>query len=60
LSALELLQSINREYGLTNSELINSLNKFLLHGNAAGHTVVLVTDEAQNLDPAVLKQIILI
>lgn len=65
LSALELLQNINREYGLpsdglSNSELINSLNEFLLQENTAGHTVVLVIDEAQNLDPAVLEQIRLI
>jgi len=65
LSALELLQNINKEYGipyndLSNSQLINSLNEFLLQENAAGHTVVLVVDEAQNLDPAVLEQIRLI
>ncbi|MEN6320623.1 MAG: AAA family ATPase [Syntrophaceae bacterium] len=65
LSALELLQNINREYGvpfdgLSNSELINSLNEFLLQENAAGRTVVLVVDEAQNLEPAVLEQIRLI
>ncbi|MEN6623757.1 MAG: AAA family ATPase [Smithella sp.] len=65
LSALELLRNINREYGLpfdgfNNSELINLLNDFLLRENAAGHTVVLVIDEAQNLEPAVLEQIRLI
>lgn len=65
LSALELLQNINREYGLpcdglNNTELINLLNEFLLRENAAGHTVVLVIDEAQNLEPAVLEQIRLI
>jgi general secretion pathway protein A len=65
LSALELLQNINREYNiscndLNNAKLINSLNEFLLRENAAGRTVVLVIDEAQNLDPAVLEQIRLI
>jgi general secretion pathway protein A len=65
LSALELLQNINREYNipcddLNNAKLINSLNEFLLQENAAGRTVVLVIDEAQNLEPAVLEQIRLI
>ena len=65
LSALELLQNINKEYGipsddLNNAKLINSLNEFLLQENAAGRTVVLVIDEAQNLDPGVLEQIRLI
>lgn len=65
LSALELLQNINREYtipcdDLNNAKLINSLNEFLLRENAVGRTVVLVIDEAQNLDPAVLEQIRLI
>ena len=65
LSALELLQNINREYhipcdDLNNAKLINSLNEFLLQENAAGRTVVLVIDEAQNLEPAVLEQIRLI
>jgi len=65
LSAIELLRSINHEYGipcegLTNAELLQELNLFLLRENAAGHTVVLVIDEAQNLEPAVLEQIRLI
>lgn len=65
LSALELLQNINREYhipsdDLNNSKLINSLNEFLLRENTAGRTVVLVIDEAQNLEPTVLEQIRLI
>lgn len=65
LSALELLQNINREYhipsdDLNNAKLISSLNEFLLRENTAGRTVVLVIDEAQNLEPAVLEQIRLI
>ncbi|MBN1546986.1 MAG: AAA family ATPase [Syntrophaceae bacterium] len=65
LSPLELLQNINREYGLPSAELINSklidsLNEFLLRENAAQRTVVLVVDEAQNLSPVVLEQIRLI
>ena len=34
-----------------------SLNQFLLEKNAAGRRVLLVIDEAQNLDPAVLEQV---
>jgi general secretion pathway protein A len=62
LSAVELLRGINREYGIAadaNSAagLLDALNAFLLQENAAGRTVVLVIDEAQNLAPAVLEQI---
>lgn len=62
LSAPELLRSINREFGIAcegsdNDALICSLNAFLLRENAEGRTVVLVIDEAQNLEPAVLEQI---
>jgi general secretion pathway protein A len=65
LSAIELLRSINREYGIPgegagNAELLQELNRFLLRENAEGRTVVLVIDEAQNLEPTVLEQIRLI
>lgn len=62
LSALELLRSINAEFGIESTvrsagELLSALYNFLLRENAAGRTVVLVIDEAQNLQPAVLEQI---
>lgn len=62
LSALELLRSINAEFGIESTvpsagELLGALNSFLLQENAAGRTVVLVIDEAQNLQPVVLEQI---
>ncbi|MEJ2699374.1 MAG: AAA family ATPase, partial [Desulfuromonadales bacterium] len=62
LSALDLLRSINREFGIPDephnaTALLAALNDFLLRENAAGRTVVLVIDEAQNLEPAVLEQI---
>jgi general secretion pathway protein A len=65
LSGQELMRSINREYGipyegLSSSELLQELNRFLLAENTAGRTVVLVIDEAQNLEPRVLEQIRLI
>jgi general secretion pathway protein A len=65
LSSLELLKSINREFGLaweigSRMELLQALNAFLLEQKAAGRSVVLVMDEAQNLSPEVLEQIRLI
>ncbi len=65
LSPLELLRGINREYGLPwegldRAELLDTLNRYLLAENRKGHTVALVIDEAQNLDPAALEQIRLI
>lgn len=62
LSALELLRSINAEFGIESTastavDLVHALNSFLLQENAAGRTVVLVIDEAQNLQPVVLEQI---
>lgn len=65
LTGVELLRSINNEYGIDASspyanELLAVLNRFLLEENANGRTVVLVIDEAQNLDPATLEQIRLI
>ena len=65
LSSLELLQSVNREFGLSwetgsRMELLQELNGFLLEQKAAGRRVVLVMDEAQNLSSEVLEQIRLI
>jgi general secretion pathway protein A len=40
--------------------LLAELNRFLLTESSAGRTIVLVIDEAQNLDPEVLEQIRLI
>jgi general secretion pathway protein A len=65
LTGIELLRSINSEFGIDATsvyanELLAVLNRYLLEENAGGRTVVLVIDEAQNLDPAVLEQIRLI
>jgi general secretion pathway protein A len=62
VSALDLLRNINREFGIdaegsNNSDLIRVLNDFLLQMRGEGRTVVLVIDEAQNLEPSVLEQI---
>jgi len=61
-SEVELLAAINREFGLptavrTRTDLLDALNQFLVEKNAAGRRVLLVIDEAQNLDPAVLEQV---
>ena len=65
LSPEVLLQNINREFGISantsnHSSFLDSLNVFLLQQNAEGRTVVLVIDEAQNLEAPVLEQIRLI
>lgn len=61
LSAMDLLRTVNREFGLeyhsSPPELHAALNAFLLQENAAGRTVVLVIDEAQNLAVDVLEQV---
>nr|NIQ97995.1 AAA family ATPase [Desulfuromonadales bacterium] len=61
LSALDLLRTVNREFGLecdgSRSELFHLLNRFLLEQNAAGRTVLIVVDEAQNLKTTALEEI---
>lgn len=62
LSAEQLLASICRELGVavdqdTSFGYLDVLNRFLLEQHAAGKTVVLVVDEAQNLTPDVLEQV---
>ncbi len=65
LTGVELLRSINHEFGLNSSseyanELLGELNTFLVQENTRGITVVLVIDEAQNLSPEILEQLRLI
>jgi general secretion pathway protein A len=65
LSPPELLQNINREFGIptdasNSSSLLGALNLFLLQQNTEGRTAVLAIDEAQNLEAPVLEQIRLI
>lgn len=62
LSGEQLLASICREFGIAPEErnsfgYLDALNRFLLDQHAAGRTVVLVVDEAQNLSPEVLEQV---
>jgi len=62
VSSLELLRTIMREFALEagrggRDEILNELNDYLLKQNAAGRTVVLVIDEAQNLGAAALEEV---
>ncbi|MBI2354173.1 MAG: AAA family ATPase [Deltaproteobacteria bacterium] len=65
LSGEQLLANICREFGVAAAErdcfgYLDALNRYLLEQNAAGRTVALVIDEAQNLTPDVLEQVRLI
>lgn len=65
LSGEQLLASICRDFGIEAAEknsfaYLEALNHYLLEQNAAGRTLVLVIDEAQNLAPEVLEQVRLI
>ncbi len=62
LSSVELLQSINGDLGLCASslskkELTDELNGFLLAQMRQGRRVIVIIDEAQNLEPSVLEQL---
>ena len=61
-SPAELLSAISREFGLTSiadraGDLEQELRCFLVEQSAAKRRVLLVIDEAQNLDPEVLEQL---
>jgi general secretion pathway protein A len=62
LSALELLRTINREFGLAWSstsqmDLMDALNEHLVAQHKAGRLSVVVVDEAQALSVDVLEQL---
>lgn len=62
LSAEQLLAGICREFGVGADEQnrfgpLDALNRFLIDQNITGRTVVLVIDEAQNLELDVLEQV---
>lgn len=63
LSEREFLASVCDELGIPASTddslraLITTLNQHLLKTHAAGRRTVLIIDEAQNLDPALLEQV---
>jgi general secretion pathway protein A len=58
----QLLANICKEFCIETGEqsrygYLDSLNRFLIDQNSVGRTVVLVIDEAQNLEPGVLEQL---
>ena len=62
ITELELLQTINTELGLpgkskSKKKLVDVLNGFLLEERSKGHRVVVIIDEAQDLEPKVLEQL---
>ena len=62
MDALDLLKAVNDEFGISAAHdsikaLVDELNTFLIEKKAAGRSVVLVIDEAQNLSRDVLEQI---
>jgi general secretion pathway protein A len=62
LDSLQLLKAINDEFGVAASgtsvkELIDELNAFLMKKRMEGTKVVLIIDEAQNLNKDVLEQL---
>lgn len=64
LTDLELLQTINQEFGVTmkrgrqtKKRCLDALNEFLLKNFAAGKQALLMIDEAQNLSLTVMEQI---
>ena len=62
LNQTELLEAIGRDFGLApegaaGAGLIDRLNAYLLSEFSAGRNAVVVIDEAQNLEPAVLEQL---
>ena len=62
LNELEMLKTINDEFGIpsyydTKKGLVDALNQFLIQQHQAGTNVVLIIDESQNLEPALLEQI---
>jgi len=62
LSAVELLQTINQDFGIdarstSKKELLDALYDFLITVFVDGENAVLIIDECQNLSPEVLEQI---
>ncbi len=62
LDAMQLLRAINDEFGIDSKgdnikDLIDTLNEFLMDQKREGKQVILVIDEAQNLNKDVLEQL---
>ena len=62
LTGIEFLQMLLVEFGIETYsekkvELLHSIKKFLLQQHKTGRRMLLIVDEAQNLDPLVLEEI---
>jgi general secretion pathway protein A len=62
LDSIQLLKAINDEFGISSEsdntkDLIDTLNVFLMEKKAKGKKVILLIDEAQNLNKEVLEQL---
>ncbi|MDY6855747.1 MAG: AAA family ATPase [Thermodesulfobacteriota bacterium] len=62
LDSLQLLKAINDEFGISSEsdntkDLIDTLNIFLMDEKTKGKKVILLIDEAQNLNKEVLEQL---
>jgi type II secretory pathway predicted ATPase ExeA len=62
VNATDFLQAVLVQFGFSpfkmkKAELASTLNNFLIEQHAAGRKVLLIVDEAQNLEPRVLEEI---
>jgi len=62
VTTTDFLQSVLVQFGFSpfkmrKAELLSTLNDFLIEQHAAGRKVLLIIDEAQNLEPRVLEEI---
>jgi general secretion pathway protein A len=62
VTVTDFLQAVLVQFGFSpfkmrKSELLSTLNSFLIEQHAAGRKVLLIVDEAQNLSPRVLEEI---
>ncbi|HXY98153.1 MAG TPA: AAA family ATPase [Steroidobacteraceae bacterium] len=62
VTTTDFLQTVLVQFGFSpfrmrKAELLSTLNNFLIEQHAAGRKVLLIIDEAQNLEPRVLEEI---
>ena len=62
VTTTDFLQTVLVQFGFSpckmrKAELLSTLNSFLIEQHAAGRKVLLIVDEAQNLEPRVLEEI---
>ncbi len=62
VTTTDFLQTVLVQFGfapfkMRKAELLSTLNNFLIEQHAAGRKVLLIVDEAQNLEPRVLEEI---